>query len=104
MDYELLLLLIFCISYILINFWPWYNNSVIIYEIVALNFLFAFFERIKKSRYSISFSFLLFSFLLFFTKQDGGFLAFAIAIVLVVANSFYTKKWKDFLLFILIYE
>ena len=31
--------LVFCISYSFFNFWPWYNNSVIIYELVALAFL-----------------------------------------------------------------
>lgn len=96
-------ILIFCISYILINFWPWYNNSDIIYEIVALNFLFVFFERTKRTRYIFLFLSCFFLFISFFTKQDGGFLAFAIAIVLVACNSFYLKKWGDLLLFILMY-
>jgi hypothetical protein len=65
--------------------------------------LFSFFERTKRSRYLYLFLSCLFLFISFFTKQDGGFLAFAIAIVLVAANSLYTKKWLDFLLFILIY-
>ena len=95
--------MIFCLSYILINFWPWYNNSDIIYEIVAFNFLFAFFERTKKSRYCFLFLTCFFLFVSFFTKQDGGFLAFAIAIVLVAYNSLHLKKWSDLLLFILIY-
>ena len=96
-------ILIFCISYILINFWPWYNNSDIIYEIVALNFLFSFFERTNRTRYLFLFLSCFFLFISFFTKQDGGFLAFAIAIVLVAYNSFYLKKWSDLLLFILMY-
>jgi hypothetical protein len=96
-------MLVFCISFVMINFWPWYNNTDIIYEIVALNFLFSFFERAKRNRYWFLFLACLFLFISFFTKQDGGFLAFAIAIVLVAYNSFYTKKWGDFLLFILIY-
>ena len=96
------IILIFCISYILINFWPWYNNTDIIYEIVALNFLFAFFERTRNTRYIFLFLSCFFLFISFFTKQDGGFLAFAIAIVLVAYNSFYLKKWLDFFLFILI--
>lgn len=96
-------LLIFCLSYILINFWPWYNNSDIIYEIVALNFLFGFFKRTQKSRYFFLLLATFFLFVSFFTKQDGGFLAFAIAFVLVAFNSFYTKKWGDLFLFILMY-
>ena len=96
-------ILIFCLSYILINFWPWYNNTDIIYEIVALNFLFAFFKRSEKSRYIFLILSAFFLFASFFTKQDGGFLAFVIAFVLVACNSFYLKKWSDLFLFVLIY-
>src|SRR5256885_9780628 len=28
--------LLFCISYSFFNFWPWYNHSVIVYELAAL--------------------------------------------------------------------
>ena len=27
--------LLFCLSYSFINFWPWYNHSVIVYELMA---------------------------------------------------------------------
>src|SRR5688500_19945019 len=30
---------IFCFSYISFNFWPWYNNSVFIFEIVGIYFI-----------------------------------------------------------------
>lgn len=96
-------ILVFCLSYILINFWPWYNNSDIIWEIAALNFLFTFFEKANKSRYIFLFLSCLFLFISFFTKQDGGFLAFAIAFVLVAYNSFHLKKWSDLIFFILMY-
>lgn len=96
-------MLVLCLSYILVNFWPWYNNTDIIYEIAALNFLFGFFQRTTKSRYAYLFLSCLFLFFSFFTKQDGGFLAFAIAFVLVACNSFYIKKWSDLFLFLLIY-
>jgi len=45
----------------------------------------------------------LFLFVSFFTKQDGGFLGFAIACVLVFYNALVTKKWKDFFLFLFCY-
>src|ERR1700761_4335954 len=35
--------LLFCLSYSFFNFWPWYNHSVIAYELVALAFLFRYF-------------------------------------------------------------
>src|SRR5882762_2961205 len=28
--------LLFCVSYSFFNFWPWYNHSVIVYELAAL--------------------------------------------------------------------
>ncbi len=100
---RIVVMLVLCLSYILVNFWPWYNNTDIIYEIAALNFLFGFFQRTTKSRFVYLFLSCLFLFFSFFTKQDGGFLAFAIAIVLVACNSFYLKKWSDLFLFVLIY-
>jgi len=36
--------LLFCLSYSFFNFWPWYNHSVIVYELVALAFLFRYFR------------------------------------------------------------
>ena len=96
-------IIVFCLSYILINFWPWYNNSVIIYEIVGLNFLFGYFTRENKRKYFYLVAACFFLFVSFFTKQDGGFLAFAIASALVLYNSLVTKKWKDLILFFACY-
>ena len=96
-------IIVFCLSYILINFWPWYNNSVIIYEIVGLNFLFGYFTRENKRKYFYLVAACFFLFVSFFTKQDGGFLAFAIASALALYNSFVTKKWKDLILFFACY-
>ncbi len=96
-------IIVFCLSYILINFWPWYNNSVIIYEIVALNFLFAFFIRENNRKYIYLILSCFFFFISFFTKQDGGFLGFAIAFALVFYNALITKKWKDLFLFLICY-
>jgi len=92
-------IIIFCLSYILPNFWPWYNNTVIIYEIVGLNFLFGFFTK-EKWKYLNLITSCFFLFLSFFTKQDGGFLAFAIAAALVFYYAIVTKKWKDLFIFL----
>src|SRR5688572_22054975 len=32
-------ILLFCISYSFLNYWPWYNHTVIVYELVSLAFL-----------------------------------------------------------------
>jgi len=96
-------IIVFCLSYILINFWPWYNNSVIIWEIAGLNFLFGFFKRTNKWKYVYLVLSCLLLFISFFTKQDGGFLSFAIAFVLVFYYALITNKWKDFFLFLVCY-
>lgn len=96
-------IIVFCLSYILPNFWPWYNNSVIIWQIVGLNFLLGFLYSETGKKYIFLFLSCFFLFVSFFTKQDGGFLGFAIAAALVVYNTIITKKWKDFFLFFLIY-
>ncbi|MBS1745554.1 MAG: hypothetical protein JST21_05245 [Bacteroidetes bacterium] len=97
-------MIIFCLSYILINFWPWYNNSVIIYELAGLNFLFGYFIREKKTRFYFLIAAAFFLFLSFFTKQDGGFLGFAIASALIAYHAIITKKWKGFFFFFITYS
>ena len=94
--------LTFCLSYILINFWPWYNNSVIIYEITGLNFLFGFLMNYKL-RFLQLFAACFFLFLSFFTKQDGGALAFLIASALVFYCSYIEKKWSSFFIYLFFY-
>jgi len=96
-------MIVFCLSYILINFWPWYNNSVIIWELAGLNFLFGFFKRTNSRKYISLVLSCLFLFISFFTKQDGGFLGFSIAGALVFYNSLVTRKWKEFFLFLFCY-
>lgn len=96
-------MIIFCLSYILPNFWPWYNNSVIIWQIVGLNFLLGFLNTEARKKYVFLFLSCFFLFVSFFTKQDGGFLGFAIAAALVLYNTIITKKWKDIFLFLLLY-
>jgi hypothetical protein len=33
---------VFCLSYSFFNYWPWYNHTVFVYELIALAFLFRF--------------------------------------------------------------
>ncbi len=94
--------LTFCLSYILMNFWPWYNNTDIIYEIIGLNFLLRFLFK-RKYAYLQLFAACFFLFLSFFTKQDGGALGFFIAASLVLYYAITEKKWKDFFLFFIFY-
>src|SRR5687767_11798482 len=41
---RLITVFLFVISYSFFNFWPWYNHTVIVYEIVGLAFLFISFR------------------------------------------------------------
>jgi hypothetical protein len=97
--------LLFCLSYSFFNFWPWYNHSVIVYELVALALLFrymmgnaaAFGNRYALVSLVLSAVFVCCSFL---TKQDGGGMAFLIACVLLAYHCMFEKKWMPFLVFI----
>src|SRR2546430_8067370 len=65
----------FCISYSLFNYWPWYNHTVIVYELIALAFVLKYlFGRANNLLFVVLAG--IFVFFSFFTKQDGGGLAF----------------------------
>jgi hypothetical protein len=92
--------LLFCISYSFFNFWPWYNHSVIVYELVGLSFLLKYiFRAPSKSKWiwlAVSGLFFCSSFL---TKQDGGGMAFLIGLVLLGYHCWLEKKWIPILAF-----
>ncbi|MBC8034096.1 MAG: hypothetical protein H7Y03_08130 [Chitinophagaceae bacterium] len=91
---------LFCLSFSFSNFWPWYNHTVIVYELIALAFLFRFISN-ESGKYRFLWLagaalFIVFSLL---TKQDGGGLALLISIILIACNSLFTRNWKPLLLF-----
>src|SRR3989337_2117043 len=50
---RLLGVLLFCISYSFLNYWPWYNHTVIVYELAGLAFLTRFlFSPASRFRYA----------------------------------------------------
>lgn len=85
---RLILVVFYCLTYSFINFWPWYNHTVFVFELVGLVFLLWGFrsDRILKQ---VAFMFLagLFVFLSFFTKQDGGGLALVLCSILAAYKS-----------------
>jgi hypothetical protein len=91
----------FCISFTFINAWPWYNHTVIVYQLVGLALITATFTlSIGKIRSLVLlFSGAFFLLLSFFTKQDAGFLGLLIAFILIVVYSFHTKKWINLMVF-----
>jgi hypothetical protein len=101
---------LFCISYSFFNFWPWYNHSVIAYELAALACLFRYFRAdITEEGTTVvggrwTFRWLLAAGLLtvcsFLTKQDGGGMAFFIACALVAVYGILETKWKPLLMYV----
>jgi hypothetical protein len=98
---RLLSVLIFVMSYSFMNFWPWYNHTVIMYELVALSFVMKFIFGVnRKWRYIWLVPGGVFVFFSFFTKQDGGGLALLVCGALLLYNSIQEKDWKQLPVFI----
>jgi hypothetical protein len=95
-------IVVFVMSYSFLNFWPWYNHTVIMYELVALSFLMKFFfgagTRWRYVWLVLSGVFIFFS---FFTKQDGGGLALLVCAALLLYNSIHEKDWKQLPVFLI---
>ncbi|MEX6687509.1 hypothetical protein QTN47_08410 [Danxiaibacter flavus] len=102
---RILVLLVYIVSYSMLNFWPWYNNTVIIYEIIGLAFLFKYLlpkDGAEPKNYWLILA-AVFTFLSFFTKQDGGGLALMLCIALLIYHCILHKKVKPLLIFIASY-
>jgi hypothetical protein len=94
--------ILFCLSYSFFNFWPWYNHSVIVYELIAIAFLLRYItgQQVSKKRHlylAASAIFVCFSFL---TKQDGGGMAFILCLMLLTFDCFVQKNWRPVLFFV----
>jgi hypothetical protein len=99
---------LFCVSYSFFNFWPWYNHSVIVFELVALAFLLQYLcpdavdeavgRRVKR-RWLWLVGAGLFTAFSFLTKQDGGGLAFFVACGTLGVYGWLYGRWKPLLLF-----
>jgi hypothetical protein len=115
--------LVYCLTFALPNYWPWYNNTVIFYEIIALAFLCHFLSKTSqlavpdntdnstsgvrhplpgsgegKRRGGLYWQYLWPTlsgacvFFSFFTKQDGGGLAFLVCMALLVYDAIIEKR------------
>ncbi|MBO9731177.1 MAG: hypothetical protein J7623_21240 [Chitinophaga sp.] len=101
---RLLSVLVFVLSYSFFNFWPWYNHTVIVFELVGLSFLFkSFFSDSRVRSYIWMAAAALFIFLSLFTKQDGGGMAFMLSLLFLAYNSFQTRRWIDLPVFVAMY-
>ncbi len=85
--------LVFCLSYSFFNYWPWYNQTVIVYELIGIAFLLQFiFGSVSRTKYAWLVLSAVFIFFSFFTKQDGGGLALLICLALLGYNAMQDKK------------
>jgi hypothetical protein len=88
-------LLIYCISFVFVNFWPWYNNTVFIFQLIATNFLLAhILSETNKKKIIYLFISVFFLTLALFTKQDGGGLAILSASSLLFYDALINRKIK----------
>lgn len=87
-------ILLYCLSFSFINFWPWYNHTVVVYAFVALAFVIKMVMN-SNNRFIYWWAGLagLFTFFSFFTKQDGGGLILLVCSALLLYNSWVDKKW-----------
>lgn len=94
---RLMSVIVYCISFSFFNFWPWYNHTVIVYELIGIAFLMVYiFKHQRWIWLSLSAFFIFCS---FFTKQDGGGLAFILSLALIGYHCFHAKKWIPLLIF-----
>jgi hypothetical protein len=98
---RLLPLLVYCLSYSMFNFWPWYNHFVFVVELLGLCFICN--EVLKPIDSRSSFKLIVGAFLIaltFLTKQDTGGLSICITIAILVFDFIYERKIKTSLVFI----
>jgi hypothetical protein len=95
--------ILFCLSYSFFNFWPWYNHSVIVFELVALAFLLQYLCPDKAGGKPAGWLWLsgaaFFVVCSFLTKQDGGGLALLVACGMLAAHGVLTGKWMPLVIF-----
>jgi len=89
---RVLAVLLYIISYSYINYWPWYNHTVIVFELIGISFVLKYIFNIqKKFRLFHLFIGAFFIFMSFFTKQDAGAFAFLIGFSLIICHAIYEK-------------
>ncbi|MEM9834296.1 MAG: hypothetical protein AAF944_26945 [Bacteroidota bacterium] len=88
-------LLVMGLTYVLINFWPWYNNMVFVYELLAIQMLLLGCYRFQhwKAHLFIVLS-TLFVVLAIFTKQDGGGLTLILVSALALLYMYRHREWQ----------
>ncbi len=98
---RLLSVLVYCLSFSFFNFWPWYNHTVIVYEMIALAFVMRAIMADHRLNWLILTAGAFFTVCSFFTKQDGGGLTFMLCAALLFYQGLSDKKWKPLLVYVI---
>ncbi len=92
--------LLYCVSYSFFNFWPWYNHSVIVYELVVLAFICQALLAPEGKRTVLKLVVAgFFTVCSFLTKQDAGAMAFALGAALTAYPLLKGRNWKPLLIY-----
>src|SRR6267142_2560182 len=96
-----LTLLVFCLLYVIYNFWPWYNHMVVVFELVAFYFLTSFSNARRKWVYPVYLVLAgFFCFMTLFTKQDVGGICLLFSLFMLGYIGLREKSVKPLLVFI----
>lgn len=94
-------LVVYCLSYSMFNFWPWYNHLVFVVELAGLYLLAA--ELLKETSSRSVPKIVLSSFLIalsFMTKQDTGALGFFIALAFLLYDAILERQYRTAAFFV----
>lgn len=94
----LLSITVMCLSFVMVNFWPWYNHTVFVYELIGLYFLFRYLLKDSKIIWLVLAAF--FIALTFLTKQDAGGLGIMLTGGILFVDALVTKKFKALFLYV----
>jgi hypothetical protein len=97
---RLVSVLLFCLSYSFFNFWPWYNHTVIVYELMGLACLLRGIRPdedgpLRRVRWAWLAAGALFICCSFLTKQDGGGVALLLCCVMLAADGWLSRDWRS---------
>ncbi len=94
-------ILVFCMSYSMLNIWPWYNHLVVIFEIAGLLLIIREILKPYPDRsLALTFAGAFLLALSFMTKQDTGMLGFGAGMVLCLLDAYLEKRLKTFFWFL----
>lgn len=89
-----LALLVFGLTYVIYNFWPWYNHTVVVFEMIAIYFITLYSNEKTKAQNLFAMVMAgVFTFLTLYTKQDVGGICFLFCLFLLGYLVWKDKSW-----------